>query len=71
MGDNQTRLHELREELDRTYKEMREILVRNNISRKMVANLPSEEYKRWSVLNKKSTTLINEFVVLLGTIINR
>jgi hypothetical protein len=66
MEMNQLRLKELKEELDRTYKEMKDILVRNNIARRYVANLPQDEYIRWKNLNQKSMHLINEFVIELG-----
>jgi hypothetical protein len=66
MGENTSRLKELKEDLDRTYKEMKDILVRNNLPRRMVANLPDEEYVRWNNLNKKTIHLINEFVIELG-----
>jgi hypothetical protein len=66
MGENTSRLKELKEDLDRTYEEMKDILVRNNLPRRMVANLPDEEYARWNNLNKKTIHLINEFVIELG-----
>lgn len=71
MEGNKSRLRELREELDRTYKEMKEILQRNNITRKMVSTLPKEEYTTWNNLNQKSIQLINEFIVELGNNINK
>jgi hypothetical protein len=66
MSTNQERLNNLKLDLDNTYREMRTILERNNIPRRLVTGLPKDEYEKWYSLNRKSINLISEFIQLIS-----
>jgi hypothetical protein len=59
------RLKELNKDLDETYQLMRDILEKNNLTRREISRLSEEDYNEFQLLNSKSTSLISEFSHLL------
>ena len=62
---NLNRLKDLNKELDKTYRQMNEILQKNSLAKRQKMLLPHEDYLKYQELNAKSINLISEFSDIL------